>query len=147
MEWISYGCTESNLWPTTGRPAFSLFGIERLSYMILENEESGSWTPIQVCRNGPNFSHVFFADDLILMAKADSSNARCIKRILLDFCSASGLQISEAKSKVFFSSVRGLSMQKVISDFLGFGVSGNLGKYLGIPLIHGLSGVWCFTTL
>lgn len=90
----------------------------------------------QPCRQGPAFSHVLFADDLILMSKATTSNARVIKRVIDRFCGTSGLNLNLQKSKVYFSKTGGSELKRSITDILGFCQTPNLGKYLGIYLRH-----------
>lgn len=50
-------------------PYLFVLNMERLGYRILDAVESGSWSPLMFGRgNGPKLSHLFFADDLILIA-------------------------------------------------------------------------------
>ncbi|KAK9011773.1 hypothetical protein V6N11_039855 [Hibiscus sabdariffa] len=53
-------------------------------------------------RNGLPLSHLCFADDLVLYAKADVGQARVIKDILEVFCEHSGHRVSAQKSQVYF---------------------------------------------
>lgn len=117
-------------------PYLFVLCIERLSYMVNEAVLKKKWAPIKPCRGGPAFLHILFADDLILMGKATTTNARVIKRIIDRFCACSGLNLNPAISKVFFSKTSGASLKRTISDILGFGQTPNLRKYLGIYLRH-----------
>ena len=39
---------------------------------------------------GPAFSHLFFADNLVLFAKADQINCSAVRDVIDVFCSVSG---------------------------------------------------------
>ena len=54
-------------------------------------------------QSGPGFSHIFFADDLLLFAKANARNSETILEILDHFCEISGQKVSNSKSRVVFS--------------------------------------------
>ena len=64
--------------------------MEVLAAFILEKCSSNCWDPIKASRGGLTFSHLFFADDLVLFAKADQKNCVVIKEVLDSFCSISG---------------------------------------------------------
>lgn len=68
--------------------------MERLSEMISKEVRDGGWESIQISRNGPSISHLFFADDVLLFAKAKVSQAKVINQILQKFCSISSLKVS-----------------------------------------------------
>lgn len=55
------------------------------------------------CVCGPKLSHLFFADDIILIGEASREQVMETKRVLDKFCSASGQCINFQKSSVFFS--------------------------------------------
>ncbi|KAL7252308.1 hypothetical protein ACSBR1_014034 [Camellia fascicularis] len=84
----------------------------------------------------PLISHLFFADDLLLFGKADVSNCNTIMEVLNDFSAASGLKISLFKSKLFISLNIACHEARSLSNVCGISLTSDLGKYLGIPLIH-----------
>ena len=82
------------------------------------------------------FSHLFFADDLVLFEKADNVNCSTIRDVLDSFCARSGQSISESKSRVYFSPNVDVDIRESLCDILGFHSTHNLGKYLGFPIKH-----------
>lgn len=61
-----------------------------------------SWCPIQASRRGPPaISHFFFADDLMLFAKASVEQLGVVRQCIDAFSMASGLHISPHKSQFF----------------------------------------------
>ena len=85
-------------------PYIFILCMEFLSSLINKKCEEGKWIKVKASRGGPGFSHSFFADDLLLYAKADRGNCEAIVDVLEEFCELTGQKISKVKSKVFFSS-------------------------------------------
>ena len=77
-----------------------------------------------------------FADDLVLFAKANDTNCHTIRSVLNTFCSISGQLVSEAKSRVFFSSNVDRDKRELFSDILRFRSIPSMGKYPRIPIKH-----------
>lgn len=92
--------------------------------------------PIRLSRQGTPITHLFFADDLLILAEASCDQAKIIHEVLNTFCASSGEKVNNKKSQVFFSkNVKPPEMQK-ISKRLGFSITTDLGKYLGMPIIY-----------
>lgn len=77
--------------------------MEVLEALIEDNCRERLWNPIKASQNGPAFSHIFFADDLMLFAKVDWKNFVAIREVLDSFCELSGQKISSEKSCAYFS--------------------------------------------
>ena len=92
------------------------------------------WQPVKASQSGTAFSHLLFADNLVLFAKADHANCTTIREVLDVFCGMSGQTISEAKSRVYFSPNADDATKETLSDVLGFVSTPNLCRYLGIPI-------------
>jgi hypothetical protein len=75
---------------------------ERLSSLLRHEEEAGNILGVKVCRGAPAVSHLLFADDSLILMRADLQNARCLRKILEDYCTASRQLVSEAKSSILF---------------------------------------------
>ena len=99
---------------------------------------------VKTSKNGPTFSHLFFANDLVLFAKATPENCSTIKGVLQEFCSKSGQVVSEAKSRIYFSPNVDIDQRDALVDILGFQTTPNLGKYQGFPLKHSRSSNYDF---
>ncbi|KAL0010145.1 hypothetical protein SO802_005253 [Lithocarpus litseifolius] len=118
-------------------PYLFILCMDYLGQLIEEKCHIKLWHPVKVAQSGPAFSHLFFADDLMLFAKADHVNCTAIRDVLDDFCSISGQSISETKSRVFFSPNVDRDTRDSLCDILGFASTPDLGKYLRIPIKHG----------
>ena len=110
--------------------------MEFLGQLIEEKCNAKLWQPVKASCSGPAFSHLFFANDLVLFAKADHTNCSAIRDFLDDFCSLSGQAISDAKSRVYFLPNVDRDSRESFCDILGFTSTPSLGKYLGIPIKH-----------
>src|SRR4051812_12551253 len=75
-----------------------------LSGMLSNAADNGRIHGIKVARRSPTISHLFFADDSLLFARASEEEAGRIKQILGDYEKASGQSINVDKSEVSFSS-------------------------------------------
>ncbi|XP_057747786.1 uncharacterized protein LOC130966983 [Arachis stenosperma] len=117
-------------------PYIFVLCIERLSHLINKLIHEKQWEPIMLSRGGPKISHLCFADDLVLFAKADMKQVQIIKNALSLFCGCSGQKVNLGKSCVFFSSNVNHNTRHHLSQELGINLTVNLGKYLGVPLIH-----------
>ena len=117
-------------------PFLFVICMEKLAHLIQSNISSGNWRPIRLNKGGPPLSHLFFADDLIIFAEARLDQVQVIKDCLNAFCDASGQKINEGKTRVFFSRNINHNIKSQLSHSLGFNMSADLGRYLGVPLHH-----------
>ncbi|KAK9994753.1 hypothetical protein SO802_024456 [Lithocarpus litseifolius] len=115
-------------------PYLFILCMDYLGQLIEEKCSENLWQPVKASQSGPAFTHLFFADDLILFAKADGVNCATIREVLDTFCNISGQTVSEAKSRVYFSPNVDRDTREALCDILGFASTPYLGKYLGFPL-------------
>ncbi|KAL5858823.1 hypothetical protein ACOSQ4_000119 [Xanthoceras sorbifolium] len=117
-------------------PYLFILCMEKLSHLIVDCVNKGSWKPIAVSRGGPLISHLFFADDLILFGHATFQQAESMKLCLDRFCGSSGQEVSFSKSRVFCSSLVRDGDARALASICGSPITKDLGKYLGVPLLH-----------
>ncbi|XP_075650954.1 uncharacterized protein LOC142621553 [Castanea sativa] len=110
--------------------------MEVLGAFISEKCEAKLWDPIVASRGGLAFSHLFFADNLVLFAKADQKNCTAIKDALNTFCELSSEKVSVDKFQVFFSPNTPQHTRDNLCNVLEFRSTPSLGKYLGFPIKH-----------
>ena len=109
--------------------------MEKLAHLIQSNISSGNWRLIRLNKGGPPLSHLFFADDLIIFAEARLDQVQVIKDCLNAFGGASAQKVNVGKTRVFFSRNINHNIKSQLSHSLGFNMSADLGRYLGVPLI------------
>ena len=77
--------------------------MEFLGAQITKMCEENKWDMVRASRRGPSFSHVFFEDDIMLFAKANTKNCNAIMEVINNFCNLVGQKVNYGKSRVFFS--------------------------------------------
>ena len=116
-------------------PYLFVLCMERLSHAINKLVSKGLWKPITLSKHGPLFSHLFFADDLLLFAKAIEEHIKIILDCFDSFCTISGQKVSLNKSSIAFSTDVDAEVATRIAYISKIPVVPKLDKYLGIPSI------------
>ena len=101
---------------------------------------------IQICRGALILSHLFFADDGILFAKASVQECSEVARISI-YERASGQKVNYDKSEISFSKSVNHHLRQEIVEILGVTEVDCHEKYLGLPTIVGRSKKAIFSCL
>ena len=67
-------------------PYLFILCMDFLGQLIEEKCNAKLWCPVKASQGGPAFSHLMFADDIMLFAKADGVNCLAIRDVLDEFC-------------------------------------------------------------
>jgi hypothetical protein len=125
-------------------PFLFILGTEVISRLLIRSESQDLLKGIKIAKNCSPISHLLFADDLILFAKATSSEANILRSVLNCYCSWSGQAINDSKSSIHFSKNTAPAAIASISSILPYKRILNSSKYLGLPLFFGKSKVGAF---
>ncbi|XP_024632727.1 uncharacterized protein [Medicago truncatula] len=118
-------------------PYLFILCMEKLSVAIQDAVLQGSWEPIHIINDGPQISHLLFADDVLLFTKAKSSQLQFITNLFDRFSRASGLKINISKSRAYYSSGTPNGKINNLTAISGIQSTTTLGKYLGFPMLQG----------
>lgn len=94
----SRGTTQGDLMS----PYIFIMCMAKLSRIIEAKVSNGRWFPIKISHSRPKISHIFFADDLTIFARANTKNCDTIINTLHQFSCKSGQRVNTIKSKVVF---------------------------------------------
>jgi hypothetical protein len=116
-------------------PYLFVLCMDKLSHLILQAVEEGKWRGIKAGKNGPEVSHLMFADDLLLFGVASDNQMKCVLEVLTEFCQLSGQEVSQEKTSLLLSRNVDRGIRNKLIQRSGFSVTNEFGKYLGVPLV------------
>jgi hypothetical protein len=79
-------------------PYLFLICAAGFSSLLNAAEERGDLTGVRVCQNAPSINHLLFADDSLLLLKADERSAGYLQNVLSLYEKCSGQTINKEKS-------------------------------------------------
>lgn len=82
--------------------------VEAFSWAIRAARSAGLWRGISICEVPNSVSHWLFFDDTLLFGHASMSEAKVIKKIVMNYYAFSGQRVNTSKSKIFFLSTSSL---------------------------------------
>ena len=94
---------------------------------------------IQVARQAPKISHLLFADDSLLFARANTVEAERILKILHSYQRASGQVVNLDKSEASFSRNVRDEEKEMICNQMNVKTMMSHTRYLGLPVVFGRS--------
>jgi hypothetical protein len=114
-------------------PYLFLLAAEGLSCLLKHHSLSSELHGLMVAPSAPAVSHLLFADDSLLLFKADTETAGRVQQLLDLYCMASGQRINRDKSSIFFSKGCPGSVKESVKTVLDVHCETLNEKYLGMP--------------
>lgn len=94
-----------------------------------------------------DFSFFFLANDILIFGRANQTEISNLMNILEKKFHKAGLALSVNKSKLFITKNASRQLRQLVARTLGFQLTSDLGKDLGLPLLHTRSSVSSFSYL
>ena len=113
-------------------PYLFLLVSEGLNGLIQQAVTVGDLRGFSLCHNGPQISHLFFADDTLLFCRAELREVQTIQNILQKYELASGQKINLGKTTLFFGKSVSLVSKNAIKNLLGVPKIKEYERYLGL---------------
>lgn len=148
------GRIHGNVVPTRGlrqgdpiSPYLFILCADGFSSLITQAVHRRSIHGIQICRGAPSLSHLVFADDSILFARASVRECSELANIISLYERASGQKVNLDKTEVSFSRGVPTTTRTEIGELLHVQEVERHTKYLGLPTIIGRSKNTVFACL
>lgn len=126
-------------------PYLFLICAEGFSVLLNAAEANGDLEGVKVCPEAPSVTHMLFADDSLLLLKADERSATHLRNILAMYEECSGQMINMEKSSIMFSKNAGDELRSGVMEVLQIEGEARNEKYLGLPVYMGRSRSKTFT--
>ena len=115
--------------------------------MLEHAEKNGNISRVKVCRDASLVTNLLFADDSLILMKANQHNVENLKSALDLYCAASGQLVSVEKSSIFFSPNTKVEIREQLCTTLNIMTEALTDKYLGLPANVGVDKTDCFSFL
>ena len=118
-------------------PFLFLLCTEGLHELIQQSARMGELKGLSISRNGPQLTHLLFADDSLLFCRATIEECRKIMEILEIYEEESGQKVNKNKTAIFFSKSTPEGTKDEIKEALSLQEIVHYDKYLGLPSLVG----------
>lgn len=126
-------------------PYLFLLCAEAFSALLKKGEADGLIAGVKICHSAPSISHLLFANDSLILIRANEGD--CRQNILQLYEECSGQAINKAKLAILFSKNMKLDQRKRVCDVLQVTKETMNERYLGLPVHVGQSKLNTFAYL
>lgn len=112
-----------------------LLCAEGLGALIKKAHQNNFIHGISIARGAPFLTHLFFAGDSLVFARANAREAKVILEILKEYESLSSQMVNYDKCEVSFSKSLSHEIVHQVSSIMGFKKVVSHDKYLGLPTL------------
>ena len=120
-------------------PYLFLLAVEGLSCLLRHAGSNENAKGLVVAPSALPVNHLLFADDCLLLFKANVEGATVIRDTIRQYCDASGQRINLNKSSIFFGKGCPEETRQVVKGVLEVANESLTEKYLGLPTEVGKS--------
>lgn len=114
-------------------PYLFLLCAEGFSAMLNKAEEEEKLEGVKVCQNAPSVSHLLFADNPLILFRANRDDAQTIQSILDVYEECSGQAINREKSPIMFNPNTDSTSRGEVMQILNIQRETMNERYLGYP--------------
>ncbi|WVZ75250.1 hypothetical protein U9M48_023324 [Paspalum notatum var. saurae] len=118
-------------------PYLFLIYAEGFSALLRRAEEEGKIKGIKICPGAPSVSHLLFADDSLILCRANGGDAQQLQSLLQVYEECSGQMINKDKSAVMFSPNTPTGEREEVMSALQIAKETTNERYLGLPVYVG----------
>jgi ribonuclease HI len=120
-------------------PYLFILCAEGLSVLLKKANEKGDIEGVRLCPGAPSINHLFFADDSLIVMKANARNAESLQQVLALYEASSGQMLNATKSSAMFSKGTTRGAKRTVLNILGIPRESRNERYLGLPVHLGAS--------
>ncbi|KAL9668117.1 hypothetical protein QQ045_002492 [Rhodiola kirilowii] len=118
-------------------PYLFIICTEWLGHKLRVLHENRTLKGIRISRNAPVITHLFFADDSLLLFEATTATPSIIKDVLTEYEILAGQRVNYNKSELVFSPNTPSAIKQSFMSSLSMAVVDGHNRYLGLPLYLG----------
>ena len=118
-------------------PYLFLLCAEGFSALLSQAEQNGRLQGVKVCQRALSVSHLLFADDSLILFRANGSDAQHVQGILDLYEECSGQMINKEKSAIMFSPNTRSDVREAVMRELSIRKETMNERYLDLPVFVG----------
>jgi hypothetical protein len=120
-------------------PYLFIICAEGLSVLLNKAHDDGNIEGVRLCHGAPPINHLFYADDSLIIMKANVNSAESLKQVLALYEAHSGQMINATKSSAMFIKGTSQGAKQVVVNVFGIQRESRNERYLGLPVHLGAS--------